>query len=246
MVIGALALISAVLPAYAQMQHGGEASEAAPYGTPVADQHVWSHVLLDRLEYRAGNDGGLNWDSQAWMGTDSNRLWLKSEATWKDGGGLEDGKHEILYDRPISTFFDLQAGVRVDADSRAGRDWGALGIQGLAPNFFEVSATLYASDAGNFAANATGSFDLLLTQRLILQPQIELNLYSKSEPDRGIGSGLSDLEVGLRLRYEIIRKFAPYVGVSYGSTFGQTRRLARAGGEDGENFHFVFGVRAWL
>ena len=239
-------LLCAACPAHAQMQHGGEASEAAPYGVPTADQHVWSHILLDRFEYRAGGDDGLNWDAQAWMGTDSNRVWLKSEATLRDDGKLEDGKHKILYDRPISTYFDLQAGLRVDADSRAGRNWGAIGIQGLAPNFFEVSATLYASDAGHFAGNAAGSFDLLLTQRLILQPQLELNFYTQSESDRAIGSGLSDLEAGLRLRYEITRKFAPYVGVSYESSVGKTRRLARSHGDDTEKFRFVFGVRAWL
>ena len=227
--------------------HTGEASEAAPYGAPVDDQHVWSHVMLDQFEYRAGGDGNdVSWDGQAWIGTDTNRLWLKTEGVWRDNGDIEDGKHEILYDRPISTFFDLQAGLRLDADSMSGRTWAALGIQGLAPNFFDISATLYASDKGHVAANFEGSFDLLLTQRLILQPQAEINVYGKSDPARGIGSGLADFDAGLRLRYEISRKFAPYVGLSWQRKFGQTRRFAVMGGDEGEVLLAVFGLRAWL
>jgi copper resistance protein B len=241
----ALAFFGATAPGRAQM-HGGEASAAAPYGSPVADQHVWIHAVLEQFEYRAGDGAGdLVWDGQAWIGTDSNRLWLKSEGSWHDGS-LEHGKHEVLYDRPISTYFDLQAGIRLDADSKPGRGWAAFGIQGLAPYFFEVSATAYASDRGRLAANFEGSFDLLLTQQLILQPQLEFDLYSKSDSARRVGSGLAEIETGLRLRYEISRKFAPYFGVSYQRSFGQTRRFAIADGEDSQTLHFVIGIRSWL
>ncbi len=227
--------------------HGGEASEAAPYGAPVDDQHVWNHVFLDEFEHRAGDGGNdVSWYGQAWIGTDTNRLWLKTEGVWRNDGDIEDGKHEILYDRPISTFFDVQAGLRVDADSLSGRTWAALGVQGLAPYFFDVSATLYASDGGHVAANFEGTFDLLLTQRLILQPQVEFNIYGQSDPARKIGSGLANIVAGLRLRYEISRKFAPYVGLSWQKSFGQTHRFAVMGGEDGQSLAAVFGFRVWL
>ena len=242
----AMALAGTASPAWSQMQHDGAASEAAPYGSPVADQHVWFHAILEQFEYRTGKGGGdLSWDGQAWMGPDSHRLWLKTEGVWHDGG-MEHGKHEMLYSRPVSTYFDLQGGLRLDADSKPGRGWAAFGVQGLAPYFFEVSATAYASNEGHFAANFEGSFDLLLSQRLILQPQLEFNLYSKGDPARRIGSGLADIETGLRLRYEIGRKFAPYVGVSYERGFGQTRRYAIADGEQARSFSVVIGIRSWL
>lgn len=159
---------------------------------------------------------------------------------------MEDGQHELLYARPITSFFDLQAGWRTDADSRAGRNWAALGVEGLAPLFFHVSATGYVSSGGHYAGKLEGNYDLLLTQQLILQPELELNFYSKSDPARGLGTGLADLDSGFRLRYEISRKFAPYIGVTYENRFGQTAALARSAGEKPSNLRFTFGLRAWL
>jgi len=228
-------------------QHGGgAASEAAPFGSPVEDQHVWAHVIAEQLEGRFGRDNGFRWNAEAWTGTDSNRLWLKSEGATGDKGKVEEGRHELLYDRPITSFFDLQAGLRSDIDSRAGRSWAAFGVEGLAPLFFHVSATGYASSGGHYAARLEGNYDLLLTQRLILQPELELNFYSKSDPARGLGSGLADMDSGLRLRYEFSRKFAPYIGVAYENRFASTAALARAGGEKPSNLRFTFGLRAWL
>lgn len=243
---GVSALLGTASPVWSQMMHGGSESEAAPYGSPVADQHIWFHAILEQFEYRAGGGGEeLSWDGESWVGTDSHRLWLKSEGAWRDGE-MEHGKHDVLYSRPISTYFDLQGGLRFDADSKRGRGWAAVGVQGLAPYFFEVSATAYASNEGHFAANLEGSFDLLLSQRLILQPQLEFNFYSKSDSARRIGSGLSDIETGLRLRYEISRKFAPYVGVAYERSFGQTRRYADRDGEESARLLFVTGFRMWF
>ena len=234
-------------PATALAQHaGGAASEAAPFGSPVEDQHVWTHVIAEQLEGRFGREDGFRWNAEAWAGTDSNRFWLKSEGETDSKGRVEEGQHEFLYDKPITSFFDLQAGLRSDIDSGAGRNWAALGIEGLAPLFFHVSATGYASSAGHYAAKVEGNYDLLLTQRLILQPELELNFYSKSDPARGLGSGLADLDSGLRLRYEFSRKFAPYIGVAYENRFGSTAALARAAGEKPSNLRFTFGLRAWL
>ncbi|MBS0521851.1 MAG: copper resistance protein B, partial [Proteobacteria bacterium] len=136
--------------------------------------------------------------------------------------------------------------ARYDLDSKPGRGWGAIGIEGLAPLFFHVSATGYVGGDGRLAAKLEGSYDLLITQRLILQPQVEMNFYSQSDPARGIGSGLSDLDAGLRLRYEITRKIAPYIGVSYTGKYGGTADYARAAGSPTDEVRFVVGLRTWL
>ena len=175
-----------------------------------------------------------------------NKLWFKSEG-FVEHGRMSDGDQEALYDRPIPylRYFDFQAGVRYDLDSDRGRTWGAIGIEGLAPYFFEFAPTFYFSDLGRFAGRVEGSYDILITNRLIAQPQFELNFYSKSNRSRGVGSGLSDLDTGLRIRYEISRKFAPYIGFAYTQTFGDTAKFTR---EDGGIVHdprFIFGVRVW-
>jgi copper resistance protein B len=239
-----LALTVFPLAAKAQ-EHGGGPSEAAPFGSPVEDQYVWVHAMLEQFEGRFGSENALVWDAEAWTGTDTHRLWLKSEGELRDGE-VENGQHEILYDRPISTYFDLQAGLRYDLDSRASRGWAAFGVEGIAPYFFHVSATAYASDRGHFAARLAGTYDLLITQRLILQPDIELNLYSKADPKRLVGSGLSEIDLGLRLRHEIVRKFAPYIGITYEKKFGGTGTYAAAAGEKTDALRVAVGVRSWF
>lgn len=237
--------IGALLCAYPLFAAHAAQDERAPYGMSMHDDMPLFHLLLEELEYGAGDDGLFHWEGQSWYGNDSHKLWLKSEGEVASGE-FEHGRHEVLYDRPISTFFDLQAGLRADVDDNPGRSWFAFGVQGLAPNFFHVSATAYAGSNGHFAANAEASFDLLLTQRLILQPKAELDIYAKSDPARSIGSGISSLEGGIRLRYEFTRKFAPYIGVDYEQKFGGTKRLSIANGEDSDSLRFVFGIRAWI
>jgi len=218
---------------------------AAPYGPPVADEHIWAHGILDQFEGRlAGGDTGLRWDGEAWAGPDEWRVTLKSEGE-ATRGRVSDGQTEAFYSKPISTYFDLQVGGRYDLDSGPGRGWGAIGIEGLAPGFFKVAATAYAGGHG-FAGKVMASYDQLLTNRLILEPEAEVNLYSQDDPARKIGSGFSDLDAGLRLRYEITRKFAPYVGVAWERKFGRTAELARAAGEPGADVRLTLGVRAWF
>lgn len=214
---------------------------------PVMDNEIFAHALLDLAEGRVG--GGQNafrWEGQAWIGADYNKLWLKSEGFALGKGGVEDGRHELLYDRAITTYVDLQAGVRTDWDSGTGRTWAALGAQGLAPLFFDYEVTAYLSDGGHAALRLAASYDFLLTQRLILQPRVEMNFYSKADHSRRVGSGLSDIDAGIRLRYEISRKFAPYIGLAYAGRFGQTARFARREGESAGVVQFVFGVRSWF
>jgi len=211
------------------------------------DNRIFYHLLFDQLEGRTnGPDNEFRWDGEGWIGTDMDKLWFKSEG-FVEHGRMTDGDQEALYDRPIPhlRYFDLQAGVRYDLDSDPGRTWGAIGIEGLTPYFFEFAPTFYFSNRGFFAGRVEGSYDILITNRLIAQPQFELNFYSKSNRSRGVGSGLSDLDTGLRIRYEINRKFAPYIGFAYTQTFGDTAKFTR---EDGGIVHdprFIYGVRVW-
>ena len=214
---------------------------------PVYDQEIFAHGMFSQLEGRwNGSNTQFRWEGQGWVGTDLDKLWIKSEGTLLSNGTLDDGQHQFLYSRAVTTYFDLQAGLRSDIDSRPTRNWGALGIQGLAPYFFDLELTGYASDEGHLAAKLEASYDLLLTQRLILQPQIEVNLYSKADPSRMVGAGFSDIDTGLRLRYEIDRKFAPYLGVVYEGKFGQTANFARRAGESTGDVRIAFGVRVWF
>ena len=214
---------------------------------PVHDQEIFAHGIVSQLEGRTnGTNTEFRWEGQGWAGTDYDKLWIKSEGTLQGNGTLDDGQHQFLYSRAITTYFDLQGGLRSDIDSRPTRNWAALGVQGLAPYFFDLELTGYASGQGHLAAKLEASYDLLLTQRLILQPQVEVNLYSKADPVRMVGSGFSDIDTGLRLRYEIDRKFAPYLGVVYERKFGQTASLAKRAGESTGDFSFAFGVRIWF
>ena len=208
---------------------------------------VFAHVLFNQLEGRTdGSDSEFRWDGEGWIGTDTNRAWFKSEG-FASGDEVSDGDIEALYDRPLPRlrYFDGQIGVREDVDSLPHRTWLALGIEGLAPGFFQFEPTLYLRDGGHIAGRVTGSYDLLLTQRLIAQPEIEVNFYSRADPARLLGTGLTDLDTGIRIRYEIRRKFAPYAGFAYTRDFGETARLVRQTGQYAAAPRFIFGLRLW-
>ena len=246
---GILVCLSPVA-AYAQSPSAGSLSQPgsnAGWEPPVMDNPIIGHVLFNQLEGRTnGPDNEFRWDGEGWIGTDMNKLWFKSEG-FLEHGKATDGISEALYDRPIPhlRYFDFQAGVRYDLDSNPGRTWGAIGVEGLAPMFFEFAPTFYFSDQGRVAGRVVGSYDLLITNRLIAQPEFELNFYSKKDPSRGIGSGLSELDTGLRIRYEFSRKFAPYIGYAYTQTFGETATFTREEGGIVHDPRFIFGVRVW-
>ncbi len=214
---------------------------------PEMCNQVFAHVMFDQFEGRTnGSDNEFRWDGEGWIGTDMNKLWVKSEG-FSDSGTVSDGDQEALYDRPIPhmRFFDAQAGVRADLDSGPSRVWAAFGIEGLAPLFFELAPTLYLRNGGHVAGRVETSYDLLLTQRWIVQPEAELNFYSKDDRGRQIGSGFSDLDAGLRLRYEIRRKFAPYIGFAYSGEFGNTANYVRQAGGNPSDARLVLGLRLW-
>ena len=244
MVLMAMGAAAMSVPALAEAPNQQAES---PYGYHLGDEHIYVHGLLDQLEGRLnGQNGYFRWDGQAWAGTDENKIWLKTEGRHYGSGKTEDGDQELLYDTPISRYFDAQAGARYDLDSLPGRGWAAFGIEGLTPEFINLQATVYASDQGHYAARLIASYDLFLTQFLVAQPEIEMNFYTKRDPARLVGAGLSDIDAGLRLRYEISRKFAPYIGVADYQQFGGTAVLARRSGEHARDLRLVIGIRTWF
>jgi copper resistance protein B len=204
-------------------------------------------VSLNLAEYQArkGRDG-FRWEGEAWYGGDINRLTLKSEGETAFGEGMESGEARALYSRAIGPYFNAQAGVRQDFGRGPDRTYATVGFEGLAPYWFEVEGALFLSNKGDLLARIEGSYDQRITQKLILQPMAELNFAGQDVPESGIGSGVSDVEFGLRLRYEFVREFAPYIGVEWGRKFGDTARLARAAGEETSGASFVMGLKAWF
>ena len=207
-----------------------------------------SRVGVDQLEavLRDGRDGYAWEDLHLWYGGDLNKLWIKSEGEGEFGGAVERAEIQALWSRAISPFFDLQAGVRYDIRPDPERAYLVLGLQGLAPYWFEIDTALFLSHRGDVTARFEGEYDQRITQRLILQPRVELDFSLQDVPELGIGAGLSSGEAGLRLRYEIVPEFAPYIGVQYERAFGDTARFSRADGEGVGGWSLVLGVRAWF
>ena len=207
---------------------------------------VQSYWLLDRLEVSDADNGtALGWEAMAWVGGDIQRIWLRSEGEAVDGR-IEHGDMEVLYGRSVRPWWDVLAGVRQDVGEGPSRTWAAFGVQGLSPYKFEVAATAYIGQGGRTALRAEAEYDTLLTNRLILQWRAEANAYGKADPLAGIGSGLSTVEFGARLRYEITRQFAPYFGVEHDRAFGNTADLRRNAGHDAGDTRVVAGVRVWF
>lgn len=217
-------------------------AETMTHGDHMMAPGNFSKLMLDKFEV---GDNLQRWDAQAWYGSDLNKIWLKTEGERSDGS-TEHAELHAYYSRAITPFFDLQLGARHDFQPQPGRDWLAIGLQGLAPYFFETETTLFIGDNGRSNLRLKASYDLLFTQRLILAPEIEANLYGKDDPTIGIGSGFSDIEFGLRLRYELRREFAPYLGVAWTHQYGDTATLTRMAGGDAQDVQWVVGVKAWF
>ncbi len=228
-----------------------EADRAAAFPSlrPHAMEHAstfHSLVMINRLEaWDADHGTGQAWEGSAWFGSDLNRLWLRSEGE-REGSRTESSELEVLYGRSISPWWDVVAGLKQDFRPADSRTWAAFGVQGLAPYKFEVSATAYLGESGQVMATVEAEYELLLTNRLILQPLVEASFSSKDVPEYGEGTGLNKVEAGLRLRYEITRRFAPYVGVVHERLFGDTADYRRGEGGDVTDTRFVAGVRFWF
>lgn len=203
-------------------------------------------VMANILEWAPGDGDAWRWEGEAWFGADINRLVIKTEGEARSGEGVEHAEVQALYARSIGPYFNLQAGVRQDIRPRPSRTYATVGIEGLAPYWFEVEGAVFLSDQGEVMARLEGSYDLRLTQKLILQPRLEANFAAQNTDELEIGSGLSDMAFGLRLRYEVRREFAPYVGVSWERKFGNTADYARAAGHETSDARLVVGLRAWF
>ena len=210
------------------------------------DDPLLGKFMLDKLEIRdAEGKNPLIWEAEGWLGKDLNKLWLKSSGERIDGK-IEESETELLYSRAIAPFWDAQIGIRHDEVDNESRDYGTIAIKGLAPYYFETDASLSFGKNGQTKLNASAEYEVMFNQQLILSPEVEFNAYGKDDVAMGVGSGLSNIEAGLRLRYEIKREFAPYIGVNWNKKFGTTADIAQSNGQDISNTQLVAGLRAWF
>jgi copper resistance protein B len=243
----------------------GDAPAPTPPTRPLADA-IYGRAAMDsargvlRLEHGGGRGSQImvdiaefdlaskayEWTGEAWYGTDEHRLVVKTEGEGERGDAVEHAEVQALYSRPVTLYGDLQVGVRQDLQPGPDRTYATVGFESLFPYWFEAEGALFLSQKGELLARIEGSYDLRLAQRLVLQPRGELSISAQDVRSQGIGSGLSDAELALRLRYEIKREFAPYIGVVWARKFGATARFARADGHGVEETRLVAGLRAWF
>ncbi|MEH6561452.1 MAG: copper resistance protein B [Marinobacter sp.] len=231
----------------------GTGVQAEPdWALPVHDDKVFGQILVDRLEYqRDGNDEIALWDAQAWLGKDRKRLWIETEG--KTDLSTESGEIEnfdVQYSYRLDAFWDIQTGLGAQstfgADPNRERYSAIIGLQGLAPYWFEVDTNLRVTDDGDVSYDLEAEYDWLLTQRLILQGRGETLVAFSDVEEWGVGTGINNIGLGLRLRYQFSREFAPYIGVSYTRYLGNTKDLRERGGEGVDASSFVAGVRWWF
>lgn len=234
--IVALLLFTLSFPAFAQEEEKPSTVAVHAHGSEIY------HSFRLETDTGAGQEWPVSaWDLDGWVGSDENKLWLKSEGEVSDGT-TEQAELWALYSRNVSTFWDAQAGLRHDFQPHS-TSYLVLGVQGLAPHFFETEAHLFMSDEGDVSARLHQENDFLLTQRLILQPYAEINLFAQDVAEQDVGAGLTDATLGLQTRYEITRKFAPYVDFHYERKFGETSSIAKDHGEDNDDFVAAIGLR---
>ena len=215
-------------------------------GHAAHDNAVHYFVLFDQLEWQAGKGiDGLSIDSRGWVGRDRDRVWFRAEGD-SENGRVGEAQAHVLYGRQFSRWWDVVAGIRQDFRPGPAQTWAAFGVQGLAPYWFEVEATGYVGASGRTHARFEVEYELLLTNRLVLQPLVEAEIFGKSDPERGVGAGLSTTDVGFRLRYEFRREVAPYVGITWKNKWGKTADFAEAAGEETGGARFVTGLRLWF
>ena len=220
--------------------------QALPAFAHEEDDPFLTFVLIEQLERRKADEADPTvLEAQAWAGKDLHKLWLKADVENLDGE-TEEAELQALYSRGISAFWDLQIGARRDFRPEPSRNWAVLGLQGLAPYFYEIDAALFVGDSGDTAARLSAEYELMLTQKWVLSPEVSFDFYGQNDVESHTGSGLSKVEAGLRLRYEIRREFAPYVGLHWSKTFGNTADFAQDTGEATGDTQWVLGVRAWF
>jgi copper resistance protein B len=214
---------------------------------PVMDHRAIPFLLIEQLEYRAQKDtDAASWDAQGWFGGDYNKLWLKSEGDLQSRGRLERAEAMALYARLLSPFWYLQAGARADLRPQPWRGSAVVALQGLAPYWFDVEASLFLDTKGRFSGRFEAAYDVLFTQRLIFRPRVETNVAASADEERGLGRWFEGIELGVRLRYEVRRELAPYLGGSWTRTLGGTADLARRAQAAVSELSVLMGLRMWL
>jgi copper resistance protein B len=226
------------------------AGEMAAARTAMLAEHgdmTFAQVMVNIAEIgvRGGRDS-YRWDGEGWFGGDIDRLTVKSEGHGRFGRPIDEAEVQALWSHAVDAYWNVQAGVRQDLGQGPATRHLTAGIEGLAPYWFEVEAALFLSDKGHLQGRVEAFYDQRLSQSLILQPRIEINLAAQDIRSSETGSGLSDAELGLRLRYEIRREFAPYIGISHERRFGDGARFARAAGEGAHATSVVAGIRFWF
>jgi copper resistance protein B len=253
--LSAFVMLATAGSAFAQSEHVAPDPpqshvHAMPYGEMAEmmgmdDRAMFGKVMFDRLEWHDADVSTYEWDAAAWYGGDFHKVWLETEGE-HEGGSTADASVELHWDRILTAWWSTRLGARQDFGDGPARSWLAFGVAGLAPGFIETEVMAYVGESGRTALKLSAEYDLLITQRLVLQPEGELHVYGSDDPERLIGAGLSDLALGLRLRYEFRREIAPYLGVSWSKRFGDSADLAEAAGEDADEISFVAGVRIWF
>jgi copper resistance protein B len=232
---------------FAQHNHKNNNNSESDFGEPIDDNQLFYYLLFDQLEYQVNDSQNIfNWDVSGWVGGDYQKFVFKTEGDVSLDNGNGEAELQLLYGKFIAPYWDFQVGLRYDqlyGEKGNSRGFAVFGIQGLAPYFFEVDSALFISHQGDISARFKAEYELLLSQRLILQPRLETNLAIQKVEEFGIGSGVNNLELGLRLRYEINRQFAPYVGISWNKLFGDTAKFAEEEGESSDDVKFVTGVK---
>jgi copper resistance protein B len=239
---------AATLPAFIPPVTDADRKAAFPdvMGHSVHDEAVNFFVVADELEWQTGSgEPGFTWESKGWVGKDRDRLWFRTEGEASEGD-LESGQVQLLYGRAVWRWWDLVGGVRQDFRPGSPQTWAAIGLQGLAPYWFEVEATAYIGGSGRTLFTFETEYELLLTNRLVLQPLLEIDIHGKDDEERGAGAGLSEVETGIRLRYEVRRELAPYVGFVWHQKFYGTADYARAAGERVSGAKLALGLRWWM
>lgn len=232
-------------------QSNDSAVKREGWSDPVGDSMPFLYILGDQLEYRL-NDGEdtVRWDITGWYGGDYNKIWFKTEGEHLPSNGAGESENQLLYSRLITPFWDAQIGLRYDETwGRAAdpsRAFAVIGLEGFAPYRFEVEPAFFISEDGDVSAKFTASADLFLTQRLILQPRLDTEFAAQDAERFAVASGFNNVELGLRLRYEIRHRFAPYIGIHWKRVTGETADLLRRAGEDDETLGFVAGLRLWF
>jgi len=242
------AATTAPLPPFIPVLTDADRAAAFPAvgGHAVHDHPINYFVLFDQLEGQSGAGArALSWDARGWVGQDIHRVWFRAEGE-AAGGRVESGQAHLLYGRAIARWWDVVAGVRQDLGNRPAQTWAALGVQGLAPYWFEIEATAYVSPSGRAHLRLESEYELLITNRLILQPIAEVELHAREDRRRGLGRGLSTVEAGLRLRYEFRREVAPYVGLAWHRRLFGTADQARAAGDAVSDARLAVGLRVWM